>query len=263
MASASGRQAFADDNPFNLQLNVALLNALPEPILDPLADPPGKFKNVIPGQYDPAKTYLVQAAWLNGLGCPTSAAVADYPATSPTTTYTDPACHPLVGGGDPNDGRNEGLLMVKTGPTNNNASAVAQLINVKGLVLTQLGYDIRKYGPPTEAGAQGSHCGAGAPRFNITTSDGFYFLGCQSPPADFRVLGDGWIRLRWGVTTPLVAYKYVAPTFVLLPVTGTVERIVIVFDEGTDTGPDFFGAAILDNIDVNQMFVGRGPVNAH
>jgi hypothetical protein len=40
-----------------------------------------------------------------------------------------------------------------------------------------------------------------------------------------------------------------------------VKRIVIVFDEGTDTGPDFFGAAILDNIDVNGQLVGRGPTN--
>ena len=33
------------------------------------------------------------------------------------------------------------------------------------------------------------------------------------------------------------------------------------FDEGTDTGPDFFGAAILDNIDVNGTLVGQGPGN--
>jgi hypothetical protein len=38
-----------------------------------------------------------------------------------------------------------------------------------------------------------------------------------------------------------------------------VERIQIIFDEGQDTGPDFFGAAIIDNIDVNGQLVGRGP----
>jgi len=42
-----------------------------------------------------------------------------------------------------------------------------------------------------------------------------------------------------------------------------VTRIVIVFDEGTDTGPDFFGAAILDNIDVNGTLVGEGSVTAN
>jgi hypothetical protein len=46
------------------------------------------------------------------------------------------------------------------------------------------------------------------------------------------------------------------------PITGTVTRIEIVFDEGQDTGPDFFGAAILDNIDVNGMLVGHGATDA-
>jgi len=30
-------------------------------------------------------------------------------------------------------------------------------------------------------------------------------------------------------------------------------------DEGADTGPDNFGVAILDNIDVNGTLVGQGP----
>jgi hypothetical protein len=42
-------------------------------------------------------------------------------------------------------------------------------------------------------------------------------------------------------------------------VAGTVKSIEIIFDEGYDTGPDNFGAAILDNIDVNGVLVGRGP----
>ncbi len=44
-----------------------------------------------------------------------------------------------------------------------------------------------------------------------------------------------------------------------------VTRIVIVFDEGQDPsgGPDQFGAAILDNIDVNGTLVGHGAVNAN
>src|SRR5438874_2435905 len=37
-----------------------------------------------------------------------------------------------------------------------------------------------------------------------------------------------------------------------------VKEIDIVFDEGTDTGPDFFGLAVLDNVDVNGMLVGQG-----
>ena len=46
--------------------------------------------------------------------------------------------------------------------------------------------------------------------------------------------------------------------------TDVVSRIQIVFDEGQDVsgGPDQFGAAILDNIDVNGGLVGQGPVDA-
>jgi hypothetical protein len=44
-----------------------------------------------------------------------------------------------------------------------------------------------------------------------------------------------------------------------MPITGTVQRITIVFDEGTDAfgAPDSFGAAVLDNIDVNGQLVGK------
>jgi hypothetical protein len=38
-----------------------------------------------------------------------------------------------------------------------------------------------------------------------------------------------------------------------------VSSITIIFDEGTDIGPDNFGLAVLDNIDVNGALVGRGP----
>ena len=38
----------------------------------------------------------------------------------------------------------------------------------------------------------------------------------------------------------------------------TVTSIQIVFDEGQDTGPDNFGLAVLDNIDVNGTLVGQG-----
>jgi hypothetical protein len=37
-----------------------------------------------------------------------------------------------------------------------------------------------------------------------------------------------------------------------------VRRLSIVFDEGQDTGPDNFGLAVLDNIDVNGKLAGQG-----
>ncbi len=245
-----------------VQLNVGLLNLLPPATT---TDPPGNFHHVQPADFDPGKTYLVQATWLSGIGCPTNATIAipnaSFTGVGSFGTYTDQACTT----GDANDHHNEGLLLVKTGPTINNFSAAtAELTNVKGITLTELGYDIRKKGDETHLGPHGSHCGAGAPRFDIVTTTDFFFLGCSSPPPDMESTnGDGWIRLRWGGSLPLMAFS--ATTFTLVPVTGTVQRIVIVFDEGTDAfgGPDQFGAAILDNIDVNGTLVGEGSVTAN
>jgi hypothetical protein len=215
----------------------------------------GKDKfQVHPFVYDPADTDLVQSGWLSGIGCPTAANVATYPATKPTGTYTDPACATS----DPKDKDVEGLLLAKTGPTSNNAAAGAQLKGLpKNLVLTELGYDLRKPGAD-QNDVRGSHCGAGAPRFNITTSAGFFFLGCNSPPPTTTTAGVGWMRLRWGGSSPLMAYLNGTT---LTTVTGTVKSIDVIFDEGQDAsgGPDQFGLAVLDNIDVNGVLVGRGP----
>lgn len=93
--------------------------------------------------------------------------------------------------------------------------------------------------------ARGSHCGAGAPRFNLVTATGTMFIGCNSPPPVAAPAGAaGWTRLSWVVP----GLKF--------------ERILIIFDEGPDAGPDEFGAAVLDNIRVNGQVVGAGPVNA-
>ena len=43
-----------------------------------------------------------------------------------------------------------------------------------------------------------------------------------------------------------------------------MKSISILFDEGQDTGgPDFFGLAVLDNIDVNGKLVGQRPGKVH
>jgi hypothetical protein len=274
------RQATADSTPpINLALNALMMAAIPEPADDPLLDATGApvldatghpvsdpnegFHKVIPQVFDPAHTHLAQSTWLDGIGCPTSTNIEFFvPPNFNTTaagTYKDGACPT----GDPKDKHNEGLLMVKTGPTNNNAAAVAVLKKVRGIHVTELGYDLRKTSPTLP---QGSHCGAGAPRFNVVTSDDvLHFIGCNSPPAMVTNTSAsstnttpgaepefGWVRLRWD---PVTAFPPVLPT-------DTVKQISIVFDEGQDAsgGPDSFGAAILDNIDVNTKLVGRGPM---
>ena len=213
---------------------------------------------VTASEFDPANTFLVQAQWLDGIGCPTNAKVSTDGSTT-TAHYTDAAC----AAGDTSDNHNQGLLLAKTGPTANFASAGADITGVKGITLTELGYDIRKPGADTRAGARGSHCGAGAPRFNVTASDGvtYDFIGCNSgaTPATSEVDGQGWIRLRWGGGTILAFAANGPAAGTVVNISGkTVTSIQIVFDEGQDTGPDNFGLAVLDNIDVNGTLVGQG-----
>lgn len=124
----------------------------------------------------------------------------------------------------------------------------------------RIGCDIRKPDDPrTDVKGRGSHCGAGAPRFDITLTDGTsYFIGCNSPSADSVVSGQAWQRLRYGGTASTTLMAYSATTYALTDIKGrTVDDIQIVYDEGSDTGPDNFGMAILDNIDINGSLVGH------
>jgi hypothetical protein len=232
-------------------------------------------------EFDPGRTNLVQGAWLAGIGCPTNAKTATPNATFTDFdgfgTFTDPACPT----GDASDKANEGLLLAKTGPTVSNfAAAFARIDGVRGETLTELGWDIRKPGADGSAGPRGSHCGAGAPRWNVTArnpdtgQEGLFFIGCNSPPPTTQQPGIGYIRMRWGgdgAATPLPAFPAGAnPPCTVDVTTGTCNirgfelvRLSIVFDEGYDTGPDNFGLAVLDNIDVNSVLVGQGNADAN
>ena len=197
-----------------------------------------KSINVVPFEFDPNNLNLAKATWLSGSGCA-------------PTGGTDPGC---AMGGDSKDKKNEGLYLAKTGLTANLVAAGARINGVKGTGLTVLGYDLRK--PLAPADPSGSHCGAGAPRFNIVINGVTYFIGCNSPPPVSTPLGAGWIRLRWGGVTPLMAFGPLG----LTNITGQpVDAIQILFDEGQDIGPDNFGVAILDNITINNQVAGRGP----
>ena len=205
---------------------------------------------VKPGQFDPFKTYLVQGAWLHGIGCPRPGTRIVVCVFNPVTQQCEFEERTTPNPGeicveDTSDDRMEGLLLAKTGPTENFASAFARIVGIKGTVITELGWDIRKHGPGTRFGPNGSHCGGGAPRWNIGTDQGIVFIGCNSVPPSVDTNGQAWIRQRWTFPTPI-----------------TAQSLAILFDEGTDTNPDFFGAAILDNITINGVIVGKGAVNA-
>jgi hypothetical protein len=142
------------------------------------------------------------------------------------------------------------LVMSKMLPTSTNAAAIATVEGVDGVELRELGFDVFVSG----------HCGAGAPRFNVTTEDGFvYFFGCaygtHAPAPDKPTTFE---RVRFADRD---AFKQLTsdppwPGFGHV----RVESIVIVFDEGVDVGSGF---TALDNIDVNGRLVGRGPRGHH
>ena len=135
----------------------------------------------------------------------------------------------VTGEGQPDGtGAVHALYLQKFGATPNCAASGANIDGVAGITLTELGFDYRNDG----------HCGGGAPRFNVYTSAGLIFLGCNSgthsaAPDDPA----NWTRVRFDVSA-----------------IGTVQAIEIVFDEGTDNGEGF---VYLDNIDINGTLIGQ------
>jgi hypothetical protein len=173
-----------------------------------------KFMKVKPAVFDPGDTDEVASAWVTRQGLP-DAGKSDH-----------------------------ALYLAKTTTTATNAAALAIVQGVQGTKLTEIGWDVRTDG----------HCGAGAPRFNVVTTDNVtHFIGCSSPPPismttinDRR--GKTWERRRYD---PMTAFPPILPA-------DTVKSITVVFDEGTDQGEGF---AYVDNIDINGTLIGRPGIN--
>lgn len=171
-----------------------------------------------------AGSRIVTAAWLRGMG------LAD---------------------DVPNDLHN-GLLLSKNGPTTDCSSAGATIKGVKGLVVTDtfaVGFDYRN----------GGHCGAGAPRFNIDTDMGFFFVGCANAPKSEAPQDAQWTQIRSVLTS---CGSECFPT--AIPVGATINSINIIFDEGTDAAnndAEGVGLAVVDNIYINGVLITRAGGN--
>lgn len=167
--------------------------------------------------YDPGKTGIVSAKWMDKEG------LADND-------------QDLASGK-----AGKALVLTKLGPTATNASSGASIFGVAWTNIRELGFDIRGDG----------HCGAGAPRFNVTTADGvLHFAGCAdaaSHTAFTDPQGRAWQRVRFSGAD---CYPPINPTDIVL-------SIDLVFDEGTDAGPDSTGTATLDNLDVNGTLIQK------
>jgi hypothetical protein len=192
----------------------------------PRPAPPAGYFSVNPTAFDPGHINEAAGEWEVGLGCIGSVSAG--------------ACAT----GDGEDTQNTGLLFAKSGATPDNVAAFATITGLGHPAPLEFGYDIRN----------GGHCGAGAPRFNVVTNDNvLHFIGCNSPAPTSVTTGLGWTRLRWGDQVNSIMPPAV-PAF--LP-GNTIKNVALVFDEGIDTGPDFTGAVVLDNIDINTVLVGR------
>jgi len=182
-----------------------------------------------------AGSSIVTSAWLGGMGLPDDGTSANSPAPGARSD------------------QHLGLLLNKNGPTSDCSASGATIEGFRpGTTVTELGFDYR----------EGGHCGAGAPRFNITTSAGFtYFAGCvhgvQTPaPQDPE-----WTRVRFGAGVGTVFPADTSnPPFIFG--TTQVRSLDIVFDEGTEatspSDPTGVGLAVLDNIDVNGKLITKG-----
>lgn len=171
----------------------------------------------MPWVYDPDNTGISEARWVTGEG------LADVGKSA------------------------HAMYLTKFGTTATLAAAGASIKGEEGLTLTELGFDYRNDG----------HCGAGAPRFNVYTEDGYYFFGCtygvHTPSTEDPL---NWTRVRFS-DADAVAATGTTPAW---PGFGSVvvTDIEVVFDEGTDQGNGFI---YLDNLDINGMLMGK-PGNA-
>lgn len=150
----------------------------------------------------------------------------------------------------PNDSFAYALLMHKLCSTDTNAAAFGLISGVKGETLlgaNALGFDYKNVN-----GGFSAHCGAGAPRFNVSMSDGsFHFVGgCSNGTPSPSSRGTGWTQVRFDPQNP-------AQAFPVIPVNTTIVGISLVFDEGSDQDPNGSPEIVLDNIFINGRFATR------
>jgi hypothetical protein len=137
------------------------------------------------------------------------------------------------------------LYLTKFGPTSALAASGASIKGVSGITLSTLGFDVRDDG----------HCGAGAPRYNVTLVGGdsfYFFFGCAY--GIHTPVAPNWTRVRFTDADAFAANGGTWPGFG----NAQVAAIDLVFDEGTDQGQGF---TYVDNLAINHTLIGK-PGNA-
>lgn len=144
---------------------------------------------------------------------------------------------------------NYALYFSKMTGTFTDSGSGAYVRNVNGITLSAIGYDYKV----------GSHCGAGAPRFNVYVEgmgEYYFSLGCYyGNRASVDVPGaPGWKRVSFSDIDVYPSRANQAPW----PGFGNVKiaDLWIVFDEGLDQGTGYF---LMDNININGTIIGAPP----
>jgi hypothetical protein len=84
----------------------------------------------------------------------------------------------------------------------------------------------------------------------VTNDNVFHFIGgCSDGTITPGIPDQGWSRVRFDPTNAAQAFPVVTPT-------ETIKSLSVIFDEGVDTGPDFSGLSVIDNIDMNTFLIG-------
>jgi hypothetical protein len=119
----------------------------------------------------------------------------------------------------------DGLSLQKNAATSVELAAGAEIRGVAGETLSQLSFDVKGY------------CGAGAPRFNVTTESGTAFFGCSY--GETEDLGDGWTRVTFSGDE--------------IGGAGAFGSVIT----GVDVVMDEQGQTLLRNLSVNGMVINK------
>jgi hypothetical protein len=103
------------------------------------------------------------------------------------------------------------LHLEKNCPTPTNAAAGADITGLEGQTFTSASFTL----------ASATQCQGGSPRFDVVTTDGLFFLGCNNVTPTIN--GDG-----------TATYSFTAADAFPSPITGTIEAVDVLIDvEGT------------------------------
>jgi hypothetical protein len=114
------------------------------------------------------------------------------------------------------------LHLEKNCPTPTNAAAGADITGLEGQTFTSASFTL----------ASASQCQGGSPRFDVVTTDGLFFLGCNNVTPTIN--GDG-----------TATYSFTAADAFPSPITGTIQALDVLIDVE--------GSADITNIIVNGV----------